>query len=140
MIGNNMKVVVDTSVAIDFLRRRTAKKSIFAILSGKVELVISLITVAELYTGKSVWNNQQQQKLVEEMLLGVEIITPTLDTAREAGRLRAANTLSLADAFIAALAIKLKLPLATLDTKDFSQIKELKLYSLRDCLNPSFKI
>ena len=123
-----MRVVVDTSVMIDYLRRRSAQTSLYASLIGKAGMVLSLISVAELYSGKSAWRNEEQRKLVEDMLSGVEIIVPTIGIAKEAGRLRLTNQLTLPDAFIASLALDLVVPLVTLNTSDFQRIKGLKLY------------
>lgn len=125
-----MQIVIDTSVVIDFLRRRDAEKSVFARFSGKIKGLISLVTVAELYAGKSVQDDPEKKKRVETMLTGVEINIPTLDTARQTGTLRAKYQLSLADAFIAALAIESGLPLATFNKKDFAKVKELELFEL----------
>lgn len=122
-----MKVVIDTSVAIDYLRMGDSKETLYMTLSGKEEFVMSLITVAELYSGRSAQKNEKQKELIEKMLKGVEVVIPSLDTAKEAGKLRAEYQLSLGDAFIAALALDLNVRLATLNVRDFKQIKGLKL-------------
>lgn len=123
-----MKVVVDTSIAIDYLRRRDSKESLYTALSSKERLVMSLITVAELYSGKSAQAEGKQRELIEEMLEGIEVVIPSLDTARRVGELRSRYELSLADAFVATLAIEMDLLLATLDKKAFEKITEVKLY------------
>lgn len=122
-----MKVVIDTSVAIDYLRRGDSKKTLYMTLSRKEEFVMSLVTVAELYAGRSAQKEEKQKGLIEEMLRGVEVIIPSLDTAKEAGKLRAEYQLSLGDAFVAALALDLNVPLATLDVRDFKKIDGLKM-------------
>lgn len=122
-----MRVVIDTSVAIDYLRRGDSKKTLYMTLSRREEFVMSLITVAELYSGRSAQKEEKQKELIKEMLRGVEVIIPSLDTAIEAGKLRAEYQLSLADAFVAALALDLNIPLATLDIRDFKKIDGLKI-------------
>lgn len=123
-----MKVVVDTSVAIDYLRRRDSEKSLYVKLSKHVEIIMSLLAVAELYSGRSVQQEGLAKKNLEEMLTGVEIIIPTIETVKIVGRLRARYDLSLPDAFVAALVLDLNIPLATLDVRDFKQIDGLKMW------------
>lgn len=92
------------------------------------DLIVSLITVTELYSGKSV-QTAKGRKVLEDILAGVEIRIPDLELAIKAGELRAKYQLSLADSYIACLAMDLGLPLSTFDLSDFGKIKELKIYS-----------
>ena len=89
-------------------------------------MIISLITIAELYSGKSA-KKEKQKEIIEKILESLEIIIPDIKIAKEAGKLRAEYHLSLGDAFIAALALDLNVPLATLDVRDFNQIDGLKM-------------
>ncbi len=50
-------------------------------------------------------------------------------TCRLVGALGRGVSLSLIDAIIAATAIELNLPVATLNVKDFERVEELKIYS-----------
>lgn len=121
-----MKILVDTSVFIDYLRTQTRENSSFAQLLDQGGIFASIITVGELYSGKSV-QTEKGKEVVEKLLAGVEILYSKYDTAQKAGELRAKYNLVIADAFIAAEAIILNLPLATLDKKDFEKIKGLKI-------------
>lgn len=122
-----MEAVIDTSVLIDYLRKAD-EGCLFLRIENSVKMHISLITVAELYSGRSAQKSDKIKKMIEEMLEGMEIVIPTVDLAKKSGYLREKYQLSLPDALIAALALDLNIPLATLDIRDFKQIKGLKLW------------
>lgn len=122
-----MKIVLDASVVIDYLRTKR-QDNLFFRLRPTHDFVVSLVTVAELYSGKSVHENESMQTRLEDIITGSEIVMPTIETAKAAGKLRARYQLSLGDAFVAALALEMKLALLTLDTKDFKQVKDITLY------------
>jgi len=121
------KVLVDTSVLIEFLRFRKKRTAYEKILSRGWRPVVSFITPAELWAGKSVWETKQKAELLETLLSGIGIIYPSLDTLKFSGKLRAKFGISLLDGFIAACAIEHELPLATLNVKDFKKIKGVEL-------------
>lgn len=124
-----MKVVIDTSIIIDYLRRHhDHSKSLFIQFSKTGIIVLSTVTVAELYSGKSAQEKGAQRKFIDELIEGGEVIAPSLKTAKIVGMLRARYQLSLGDAFVAAVAIEEKLPVFTIDTKAFGNIKEINLY------------
>lgn len=125
-----MQVIVDASVIIDYIRRKAPESSFYIQLTDrKDQIVLSLVTVAELYSGSSAHKRGRSREILEKILTGAEISIPTLKDAVTAGKLRAEYQLSLGDAFIAELAIRKKYPLATLDRKAFGKIARLKLYS-----------
>ncbi|MBL7150684.1 PIN domain-containing protein [Candidatus Microgenomates bacterium] len=121
------KVLIDTSVLIEFLRVKKKKTLYERILTGKWRPVVSFITPAELWAGKSVWQDKNKTELLENLLSGIEIIFPSPVTLKLTGKLRAQYQISLLDAFIAAAAIEQKLSLATFNLKDFKKIKEVKV-------------
>lgn len=128
-----MKVVLDADVIIDYLRRKGAQNTLYFRIAQKYEKsVMSLVTVAEVYSGKSAQVGEKQREMLEETILGTELVAPILNDAKVVGKLRSEYELSLGDAFVAALALKLKLPLATLDRKGFEKIKGLKFYFARN--------
>ena len=124
-----MKVVADTSILIDFLRAKNPEKSIFYRLNQDNYLIISLITAAELFSGKSAQIKSGREKL-NSLFEGVEIRIPDMEDAFRAGEIRYLHQLTIADAFVASLALKLNIKLATLDQKAFKRIKNLKLYQI----------
>ena len=117
-----MRIVLDASVVIDNFR---TGRSTFG---DNEELVMSSVTVAELYTGQSAQKEGRQGELLENFLFGVDILFPDLEMAKLVGKLKYKYKMSLGDAFVAALAIDQKLPLATLDKKAFGKIPGLKFY------------
>jgi len=64
---------------------------------------------------------------LESLLSNLTVIPLTLEISKQAGRLRALNSLPTIDAIIAATALSEKLPLVTLNPKDFKRVKKLKL-------------
>ncbi len=124
------KILLDTSVVIDFLRRPDKENSLFYKLADE-NLAISIITHSELYAGKSIWEKNEVRKTVEQTLSGLNIIALTPDISQKAGYIKAhAQGISLIDAIIAASAIINNLELATLNVKDFQGIKSLTLFSI----------
>lgn len=124
-----MKLVLDASVIIDFLRRKDKINSLYMQASYReFEFVMSGVTVAEVFSGASAQKGGKQNQEWETILSGIEIRGVDIETARVVGKIKNAHRLSLGDAFIAALALDQDLPLATLDSHDFKKIKGLKLY------------
>lgn len=121
------KLLLDTSIIIDFLRRPDKENSLFYRLTDE-ELSISIITHAELFAGKSIWEKNEVRKTVEQTLSGLQIISLTPDISKKAGYIKAHNQgVTLIDAIIAATALKHSLDLATLNLKDFEKIKDLQI-------------
>lgn len=124
------KVLVNTSVLIEFLRVKRKETVYEKILAKGWQPVASFITPAELWAGKSVWEDKEKASLLEKVLSGLEIILPSLSTLKLAGNLRARYQISLLDTFVAACGIEEKLPLVTLNVKDFKKIREIKILNL----------
>lgn len=121
------KILIDTSILIEFLRVKKKETFYEKILTKKWRPVVSFITPAELWAGSSVWQSKSKARILEITLSGIEIIFPSFSTLKLSGKLRAKYKISLLDAFIASNAIEEKLPLATLNLKDFKKIKKLKI-------------
>lgn len=122
-------VLLDTSVIVDFLRRKDKEQSLLYRLAGKkLKLSLSIITHTELYAGKSVWEKRKAGSELETILSGLTLIPLDVSISQLAGQIRARYTINLVDAIIAATAITNKISLATLNTKHFTSIKGLKLY------------
>ena len=126
-----MKVLVDTSLFIDFLRRKDKRESAFySLVLAKHTLLVSIITHTELFAGKSVWENKDAKKELDKLLTGLKIIPLTENISKLAGKIRAKNEINVIDAIIAATSIENGLPLVTLNTKDFSKIPDIKLFEV----------
>lgn len=125
------KVLLDTSVLIDFLRRKDKEKTLLmGIVHSGYTAFISLITHTELFAGRSVWQKEKARKELKELLSGLEVIIVNRKVSRLAGMFCAKYQLDLIDAIIAAEAVISRLPLATLNWKDFKKIKEVKIFEL----------
>lgn len=125
------KLLLDTSILIDFLRQREKKKTVLYKLAAKnTELSISIITHTELYAGKSVWENKQALKELETLFEGITTLPLTPTVSEKAGQIRATTNCDLFDAIIAATSIVSGLELVTLNVKHFKVIKGLKVYNI----------
>lgn len=127
------KVLVDTNIIIDYLRRKDKTKSLFFQIFSQKEYkaLISLITITELWAGKSMVK-KKVLGFVNKLVQKCELIPPSVKTAKIAGKmLRQSNyQISFQDARIAALAFENKLPILTLNKKDFSKIKGINFFKL----------
>jgi Predicted nucleic acid-binding protein, contains PIN domain len=119
-------IVIDTSIIIDHFRTyQKDKKTLFINLLEKYEeIYFCAISIAEIFSGKSAAKNEE--KIRQLFNLG-EIINLTPKLMEKAGKIRRETEISLIDAIIAASALELNLPLATLNKKDFKKIKGLTI-------------
>lgn len=122
------QIIVDTSVIIDFIRNKNKAVTLFYKLTKDYKLCISILTQAELYGGKSIWEKTQAKKELEKILSGLNIIPLQNDIIQSAGRLKAKYGTDIVDSIIAASAIDYDVELVTLNIKDFEKISGLKLY------------
>jgi len=122
------KVLLDTSIIIDFLRRKDKKNSLLFKFAEE-DLYSSIITHTELYAGKSVWVSKIAQSELEDLFSGIKIVPLDENISKKAGHIKAHyKNSSLIDCIIASTAIYHTLELITLNVRDFSSIKELKLF------------
>lgn len=123
-------VILDTNVLIDYLRRPEDSSSPLQefIRLQKDKITISILTIQELYAGKSSKEPIKEQ-LFLEVVGSLEILPYTYNTAKLAGEIvrDLGKPLGFPDAAIAATAILNKASLFTLNKKDFKGIKKLKL-------------
>jgi predicted nucleic acid-binding protein len=121
------KVLLDSSVVIDFLRRKDKRDSFLTSIPD-YNFYISIVTHTELYSGKSIWEKKEARDELEKFLSIITILPLIEGISRKAGNIIAYNhDRSFMDCIIAATAINHKLTLATLNVKDFEKIKGLKL-------------
>jgi tRNA(fMet)-specific endonuclease VapC len=126
-------VVLDTNIIIDHLRlqdKQTDSK-LMAIARSKPKevLAISMITVQELYEGRSTKDAQKEQYLLAT-ISPLKILPYNYETVKLAGEIARAleRPIELADAGIAATAILNGSTLFTLNIKDFAGIEGLRLH------------
>ncbi|MBI4067269.1 PIN domain-containing protein [Candidatus Gottesmanbacteria bacterium] len=123
-------VVLDTNIVIDHLRQKGGNSKLVKFAESKVSetLAISIISIQELYEGKST-TDKKEEKLLIETLNSLKILPYTEEIAQGAGKIArdAKIKIEVADAAIAATAIINGASLYTLDRQDFSSIPDLKL-------------
>jgi predicted nucleic acid-binding protein len=124
-----MKIIVDTSIIIDILRNVKASIDLIQKLSKENLLFISGITEAELFSGKDADNERKKEKILE-LLSYFQKINPNNEILQKAGEFRRKYNVSLLDCIIAATAYYLNAEILTKNEKDFSKIKEIKLFRL----------
>ncbi len=112
------KILIDTDVMIDFLRGEVKAKKY--LLANFKSLNISVITVAELFTG--VREGAERENL-EETLSSINTIPMDSQIAMLGGTYRKGHSVSLTEALIAATAEIHNLSLKTFNTKHFPMIK-----------------
>lgn len=125
------KVLLDTSILIDFLRRKSKIDSLFVkLLQQKYQLYISIVTHTELFSGKTIWEKEKLHSEIEILCSGLHILPLETEISRKAGKIRAQNNTTIIDAIIAATAINHGLNLVTLNLRDFENIEEISLFKI----------
>lgn len=127
-------VVVDTSIIIDHLRQPVGRDSLLLKLARekpKEVLAVSVISVQELYEGRSTLQEEKEQALLAT-ITPFKILPYTYETAKFAGQLARdlGHPVELADAAIAATTLLHRATLLTLNTKDFRSVPNLQLYHI----------
>lgn len=130
------KVVIDTNIVSYIMKGHTLALDYRKRLQGKL-LSIAFMTVGELYYGveKCQWGLQKRKQL-ETTLRNFVVIPYDHEIARCYGvivaeRERQGRPISCADAWIAACALRHRVPLVTHNAKDFEIITDLQV--LTEC-------
>lgn len=124
-------ILIDTSVLIDYFRKKNKRKTLLYSLSLKYNFAISTITEFEFLVGLSDKHLEFASKLFENFF-----ILPFDSRCAKAAtkiykNLKSKNQLiSPPDIFIAATAIANNLSFATLNLKHFERISNLELIAL----------
>ena len=127
-----MELLLDTSVLIDALRSRNARRELLARLVNEGHhFSTTALNIAEVYVGV----REEESGFTTSFLDSLECHDLTASSGRLAGMLknvwaRKGRTLSLTDTIIAAIAIENDCSLVTDNRKDFP-MPELKLYPLQ---------
>ena len=127
----NTSVLVDTSILIDYFRKKNKLGSAFFKISQTYNLAVSSITEFEFLAGAK----EEHQAFIDTLFNSLGVLpfdSRCAKKAREVYRdLRTKNRLiELSDILIASTALANNLPLATLNTKHFSRIESLTLVDL----------
>lgn len=122
-------ICLDTSVLIDFFRKTQKENSFFYELTASYDnFAVSVITEFEIYSG----SNSEQQEFWDQFFANCTILPFDSRAGQIAAKtyqkLKQRNKLiAMPDLLIGATAIANKIKLATLNTKDFERLDELKL-------------
>lgn len=124
------KILLDTSILIDFIRRGNKESTLLVSFTKEgYRLYVSILTHTEVYAGRSVWEKTAVRQEAEKLFSGMEIIPLEKDISIKAGEIKAFYATTLADAVIAATAFVYDIELATLNVKDFEKIKGIRLFT-----------
>jgi tRNA(fMet)-specific endonuclease VapC len=123
------RILVDTSVFIDYFRKPDKESSLYARLSASYDISISVITVFELGEGI---RNELHQTDFDTAMLQVQRISLDYACILEAlsihKTLRQRNKrIGFPDTLIAATAVTYNLSVATLNTTHFQRVPHLRL-------------
>lgn len=127
-----MRLVVDTSILIDYLRGGTVGMKVFSqIKRENGKLFIPTIVIFELYSGKSI-EDFTVLKTVTEFIRFFEKVELTEEIAIRAGSIyrQIGKSIGPQDYIIAATALDLNATIVTLNKKHFQQIPNLALYPI----------
>ena len=121
-------ILVDTSIIIDFLRQKDKSKTIqIKLEQSGIPLHVSIITHTECFAGKSIWEKKGALQTLKSLFSDIKILPLEEGLSVKAGEIRAKYGSNISDAIIASTAISHNLELATLNVKDFKNIKNIKL-------------
>jgi predicted nucleic acid-binding protein len=120
--------ILDTDIAIDFLRQREYARILLDKWSGEGLLAISTLTQLEIYRGMK----SSEEKATNIFLDGLISIKLDVDIARQAGHIlrelrKKGATISISDGIIAATAMQVKVPLLTNNIAHYP-FKDLKVF------------
>ncbi len=123
--------MIDTSIIIDYLRKKNKKKSQFYKSVGNYTLFVSTITLFELFAGAK---DERKRQDIDNIMEYVKILPFTKNTAKKSGEIHQSlknknKLIEIKDLFIAATALSHNLPLMTLNVKHFDRIEDLNVWS-----------
>jgi tRNA(fMet)-specific endonuclease VapC len=128
-VAEKMIICIDTSVIIDFYRRKDKSSTfLFKLSTNYNQLAITSITVYEIFSG----SNEIQNEFWVKFFINKIILPFDENAAKHAVNIdknlkMQRKQISVPDLFIAACAIVNNLPLATLNVKHFQRIQGLTL-------------
>ncbi len=123
----NSKILIDTSIIIDYIRKEHKEKSVlYTYFEKDYKIYISTITTFEIYNGL----NKINQDLIDIIFKRLYEINFDNSIAKQASIIyndlkKRNKIIEIRDIFIAASAIIYKLPVASKNLKHFKRIKNL---------------
>jgi tRNA(fMet)-specific endonuclease VapC len=122
-------MVIDTSIFIEFLRKKDKTKTVLYSIPRNTQLAISFVTLYELLTGATDKSKKQDVKILTEDLL---VLPFDQEVAKKSGEIyhqlrKENNLIEFRDIFIAATCLVYEMPIKTLNQKHFKRIKNLQI-------------
>jgi predicted nucleic acid-binding protein len=118
--------LLDTDVIVEYLRGD--EQAVEFLESLEDELLVSAITVAELYSGA---RNETEEKTLARFLMAFEVIEVSGSIARKGGLFRRdyrqSHGTGLADALIAATAVDAEAILTTFNKRHFPMVADVQV-------------
>ena len=118
--------LLDTDIVIEYLRGAAKAVQFLETLEG--DLLLSVITVAELWAGA---RGEEEEAALEQFFLAFRILPVDEATAREGGILRRqyapSHGIGLGDALIAAASLKEGVRLVSFNAKHFPMIEAIEV-------------
>jgi predicted nucleic acid-binding protein len=131
-MGPATPVVVDTDVVSFLFNKHSLATAYKVVLAGR-RLAVSLMTLAEIEFGMEAkgWGSRRRD-LMGLFLTGFTVLSPDTDTARVWARIKngcdkKGRPIAFADAWIAAAAVQLNVPLVTHNAGDFRAVESLTI-------------
>lgn len=126
-----MKLVVDTSILIDYLRGGIRWEKLLNELEEGTEIYLPTIVIFELFAGKSSAKPEMVKK-IRRLISLVKQINLTESIAKKAGEMYrdVTTVLDIPDFIIASSALSINAEVITLNRKHFEKIPGLDLYPL----------
>ena len=124
--------VVDTDVVSFLFKNHSLAPAYQAILAGR-PLAVSLTTLAEIEYGMEAKNwGAARRDLMRRFLARFTLLLPDAETARAWARIksgceRKGRPITFADAWIAAAALQLNVPLVTHNSSDYRAVEKLTI-------------
>jgi predicted nucleic acid-binding protein len=124
--------VVDTDVVSFLFKAHSLAPAYQAILAGR-PLAVSLITLAEIEYGMEAKNwGASRRDLMRRFLTRFTLLSPDPETARVWARIKSGcekrgRPITFADAWIAAAAVQLNVPLVTHNASDYQAVENLTI-------------
>lgn len=122
-------MVVDTSIFIEFLRKKDKTKTVLYNIPEKTPIALSSVTLYELLMGATNKSKKEDVKLLTEDLLVLPFDSEVAEKSGEIyHQLRNENTMiEFRDIFIAATCLVYDMPIKTLNQKHFKRIENLQI-------------
>ena len=124
-----MKIVIDTSILIDYLRGGKAWEEFLSSANEDIELYLPTVVIFELFSGQSTREPKKEEEILN-FLNQFQKIELNEDIAKRAGEIYRDTKVEIQvpDYIVAASALEVNGAVLTLNTKHFRNINGVKIY------------